>query len=62
MKIRFPLIRIQLICLLLLMLCACRQAQVPVTYSDSQELPAIYPDYVGVTIPVNMAPLRFEVM
>jgi len=33
---------------------------VPETYSESGELPKIYPDYVDVTIPVNIAPLTFE--
>ena len=33
------------------------------TISDSQQedkLPLIYPDYIGVTIPVNIAPLNFS--
>ena len=29
-------------------------------FTDSAELPAIFPDYVGVTVPETMAPLRFE--
>ena len=33
---------------------------VPETYTESEELPRIYPDYVDVTIPVNIAPLTFE--
>ncbi|MBO4590856.1 MAG: PD40 domain-containing protein [Bacteroidaceae bacterium] len=32
----------------------------PKDYDDSDVLPRIYPDYVGVTIPVNIAPLTFE--
>ena len=34
--------------------------QLPKEYSESKSLPSIYPDYVGVTIPVNIAPLTFE--
>lgn len=33
---------------------------VPETYTESEELPHIYPDYVDVTIPQNIAPLTFE--
>ena len=48
-------------CLLLLTSCilmACTE-----TVSDAKQeanLPAIYPDYLGVTIPVNIAPLNFS--
>ena len=41
---------------------ACTSPQVPTSYKDSQSLPNIYPDYVDVTIPVNMAPLHFQLM
>jgi hypothetical protein len=33
---------------------------VPEVFTDSKELPKIYPDYTNVTIPINMAPLTFE--
>ena len=33
---------------------------VPSDYAQADELPLIYPDYAGVTVPVNMAPLHFE--
>jgi hypothetical protein len=33
---------------------------VPEVFTESDELPKIYPDYVDVTIPVNIAPLTFE--
>ena len=33
---------------------------VPEVFTESDELPRIYPDYVGVTIPANIAPLTFE--
>lgn len=31
----------------------------PERYSDTKEVPAIYPDYTNVTIPCNIAPLNF---
>ena len=34
--------------------------KVPQDYADSDALPTIYPDYTNVTIPVNIAPLTFE--
>ena len=42
-----------------LLLTACGQ-QIPQSFSESDELPAIYPDYVDVTVPINIAPLTFE--
>jgi hypothetical protein len=33
----------------------------PKTYKDAGKLPAIYPDYVGATLPPNIAPLNFRV-
>ena len=38
----------------------CSGPSVPEVFTDSKELPKIYPDYTDVTIPVNMAPLTFE--
>ena len=43
-----------------ILLNACDSASVPEKYVQSEELPHIYPDYVDVTIPVNIAPLSFE--
>ena len=47
----------------LLLLCACLligcQQQVPSDYEQLDVQPAIYPDYVDVTVPVNIAPLHF---
>ena len=37
---------------------ACREAS-DITISDT--LPPIYPDYINVTIPVNIAPLNFMI-
>ncbi len=33
---------------------------IPTEYTQSDKLPAIYPDYTEVTVPVNIAPLSFE--
>lgn len=41
-------------------LAACGGVSVPDSYQQSKEMPHIYPDYVGVTIPVNIAPLTFK--
>ena len=41
-------------------LVACGGASVPSEYQESAQLPTIYPDYVDVTVPVNIAPLSFE--
>ena len=42
-----------------LLLTACSQ-QLPSEFIKSDQLPKIYPDYVNVTVPVNIAPLTFE--
>jgi hypothetical protein len=42
-----------------LLLCACSQ-QLPKDFTQSDALPHIYPDYVDVTVPVNIAPLTFQ--
>ena len=51
--------------ILLLIGCCCLMAvacgpKIPAAYTDSDALPRIYPDYREVTIPVNIAPLTFE--
>ena len=43
-----------------LLLTACGGPSVPTFYTESSLLPNIYPDYTEVTIPVNIAPLTFE--
>ena len=48
--------------LLVALLGACRQAQVPDGYRQVNRNVPIYPDYAGVTIPVNIAPLCFELL
>ena len=35
--------------------------QIPQNFWESDELPDIYPDYTNVTVPVNIAPLTFEI-
>ena len=36
-------------------------SKIPQNFSESDELPDIYPDYANVTVPVNIAPLTFEI-
>jgi hypothetical protein len=38
----------------------CTSPSLPEVFSESKALPKIYPDYTNVTIPINMAPLTFE--
>ena len=42
------------------MLMACGNT-IPQKYSKSEDLPSIYPDYTDVTVPINIAPLTFEI-
>ena len=46
--------------LLSLLLLACTPS-VPPTFTETDTLPAIYPDYIDVTVPVNIAPLHFHI-
>ena len=48
-----------LLCCAAALLAACGQ-QIPQEFSESDKLPDIYPDYVNVTVPINIAPLTFE--
>ncbi len=41
-------------------LLACNSAKVPEQFSKTDKFPVIYPDYVNVTVPVNIAPLTFQ--
>lgn len=45
-----------------ILLLSCGQVKVPDNYEQSQSEASIYPDYKEVTIPVNMAPLNFELI
>ena len=49
-----------LIAALAALLSACHQASVPTTFTEVDKAPQIYPDYRDVTVPVNIAPLTFE--
>lgn len=50
--------RAAMACLLALLLAGCSTSPTDVTIVD--ELPEIYPDYIGVTVPAGMAPLNFD--
>ncbi len=39
---------------------ACSNPTVPEAYTEAKTLPRIYPDYTDVTVPVNIAPLTFQ--
>jgi hypothetical protein len=41
-------------------LSACNSVTIPTDFIQSTSLPKIYPDYTEVTVPVNIAPLTFE--
>ena len=41
-------------------LMACHHIQVPEKFAEVNAKPHIYPDYVDVTIPINIAPLTFQ--
>ena len=43
-----------------MLLMACGH-QVPESFWEKDELPNIYPDYTNVTVPINIAPLTFEI-
>lgn len=42
--------------------CGGSQPSIPEQYVVADSLPTIYPDYVGVTVPCNIAPLNFAVL
>ena len=42
------------------LLTGCQNATVPTSFTDINKAPQIYPDYRDVTVPVNIAPLTFE--
>lgn len=48
--------------LLTILLAACTQtATVPSDFAREERLPTLYPDYPGVTVPCNIAPLNFAI-
>jgi len=38
----------------------CASPSVPETFTETNRLPKIYPDYTEVTVPINIAPLTFQ--
>ena len=54
------LLRYQILVLLCLLMCGCGGGWRQAARVD-KALPPIFPDYVGVTVPANIAPLNFEV-
>ena len=54
----FPVTLVTLVTLLL----SCQRIQVPASYQQLRVEPSIYPDYTEVIVPVNMAPLNFELL
>ncbi len=44
-----------------MMLASCGKPKIPQNFWEKDEFPTIYPDYVNVTIPVNIAPLTFQI-
>ncbi|MBQ9558743.1 MAG: PD40 domain-containing protein [Bacteroidaceae bacterium] len=47
--------------ILLTLLAACSNPRVPSTYTESQQIPRIFPEYHDVTVPKNIAPLTFTI-
>ena len=47
-----------IVCCLLFVACG---NKLPDTFTESDELPNIYPDYTDVTVPLNIAPLTFQI-
>ena len=47
---------------LICLLTACGSPQIPTQFKESQTEVPIYPDYQEVTVPVNIAPLNFELL
>ena len=59
-KYKLSIINCQLsIISFVLLLSACNRVSIPSDFTQSDSLPKIYPDYVDVTIPVNIAPITF---
>ncbi len=55
---KHQLFHIIILSLLVTILMGCHT--VPTNVTEKNELPDIYPDYIGVTIPVGIAPLNFS--
>ena len=50
-----------LLLLLSILLFSCSSPSVPTSFTEDKDFPTIYPDYIGVTVPVNIAPLHFHI-
>lgn len=50
-----------IISLSLILFLSCNSPSVPTTFVESDSQPAIYPDYIDVTVPSNIAPLHFHI-
>lgn len=48
-------------CTVILSGCGGKNASIPSSYTDSNKEPVIYPEYAGVTVPSNIAPLNFAI-
>lgn len=46
---------------LLFLLASCTSPSLPDTYTQGKAHPKIYPDYIDVTVPANIAPLHFQI-
>ena len=49
------------VCVFLFLLTACGKTKTPTSYTESATQPNIYPEYIDVTIPANIAPLTFHI-
>lgn len=56
---KHPYLILQYVILISLILGLASCTPSPKDISETDELPDIYPDYIGVTVPVNIAPLNF---
>lgn len=45
----------------IIIIASCSNPKAPSQYTDSEQLPQIFPEYQGVTVPVNIAPLTFTI-
>ena len=52
--------KLQLLFWASLLLISCSGPSIPSEFKQSAKMPTIYPDYIDVTVPVNIAPLTFE--
>ena len=58
MRIVMKEIKIFVLLVVVLLVSSCKETPTDITNVD--KLPAIFPDYIGVTVPVDIAPLNFN--